>query len=196
MKLGCVIMAAGESRRFGENKLLQTFGGVPLYERAFRAVPTEIFHRVCVVTGYAPIAAMAEGLGFSVICNPDPELGVSRTIRLGLEPLQDCDGVVFMTADQPLLTDATLKKLADAFAQHPTGIIAAAHNERRGNPCLFPRDLFGDLLALQGDTGGSRVIRAYPDRLHLVEVPNRELADCDTAELLRELEHNFENISI
>lgn len=195
MKLGCIIMAAGESRRFGENKLLQTFDGVPLYRRALNAVPTEAFHRVYVVTAYEPIASLAEQMGFSVISNPNPELGVSHTIRLGLEQLQNCDGAVFMTADQPLLTRQTLLKLTTAFLQNPTAILAVSHDGQRGNPCLFPRDLFEELMALQGDTGGSRVIRAHADRLQLIEVPQQELADCDTAQLLQALEQDFQKSS-
>ena len=190
MKLGCVIMAAGESRRFGtSNKLLEDFDGVPLYGRALAAVPQAVFDRVCVVTAYAPVIRQAEKLGFRVVYNDCPELGVSRTIRLGLEPLADCDGVLFMTADQPLLTAGTVRHLAEAFAAEPSCIWAAAHAGKRGNPCLFPKDLFGPLLALEGDTGGSRVIRANADRLRLVEVPAEELADCDTAQELGELEN-------
>ena len=189
MKLGCVIMAAGESRRFGnENKLLQSFGGQPLYVRALSAVPKDRYEQICVVTGYASVAALAKEMGFLVATNDRPDLGISRTIRIGLEQLTDCDGVLFMTADQPLLSRQTLCRLAETFRQEPQCIVSAAHGGKRGNPCLFPRDLFEALLALEGDTGGSRVIKANGARLRLVEVPEEELADCDTAGTLRELE--------
>ena len=188
MKLGCVVMAAGESRRFGEaNKLLQEFDGVPLYVRALSAVPEQVFDRVCVVTGYAPIQSLARERGFLTAVNDRPELGISRTIQLGLEQMPDCDGVMFMTTDQPLLTADTLRKLAAAFAEDSNCMYAAAHDGKRGNPCLFPRDLFDELRALEGDAGGSRVIKKHPDRLHLLEVPAAELEDCDTAEALNAL---------
>ena len=195
MKLGCVIMAAGESRRFGdENKLLQPFGGLPLYVRALSAVPVEQYNPVCVVTGYEPVAVLAKEMGFLVAVNDRPDLGISRTIRMGLEQMTDCDGVLFMTADQPLLSRQTLCRLAEEFRQEPQCIVSAAHGGKRGNPCLFPRDLFGALLALEGDTGGSRVIKANSHRLRLAEVPEEELADCDTAGTLRDLEmKNCEN---
>jgi len=187
MKLGCVLMAAGSSSRFGSNKLLQEAGGVPLYRRAMNAVPTELFTQVCVVTGWEPIAKEAKARGFTVVCNDRPELGVSRTIRLGLEQLLHCDGVVFMTADQPFLTAETLKKLAAAFSETPGCILAAAHNGQRGNPCLFPKSCFSELLQLQGDKGGGRVIAQHNDLLRLVEVPAVELADADTPEALEKL---------
>lgn len=191
MRLGCVVMAAGASRRFGENKLLKTFGGVPLYRRALEAVPESEFDMVCVVTGSKEVAELAASRGFRTACNDRPELGVSRTIRLGLEGMTQMDGVLFMTADQPLLTADTLRRLAEAFRQAPQCIWAAAANGVRGNPCLFPRTLFGELTKLEGDTGGGAVIRAHRDWLRLVETPAWELADCDTVQALRDLEKNF-----
>ena len=190
MRLGCVIMAAGSSSRFGSNKLLQEFDGKPLYRRALEAVPRERFHRVCVVTGYASIAELAQTMGFVTVWNDCPELGVSHTIRLGLDGLTDCDGVLFMTADQPLLTGQTLCRLAETFAEDG-GIIAAAHNGKRGNPCLFPREFFEELTALAGDRGGSAVIRRHEDRLVLAELPAEALADIDTVEELRQMEETL-----
>ena len=187
MRLGCVIMAAGSSSRFGGNKLLTKLEGVPLYRRALEAVPPGVFDRVTVVTGYEEIAAAAAAKGFAVAENRQPEQGVSLTIRLGLESMADCDGVLFMAADQPCLTADTVKKLAAAFAAAPRCIHGAAANGQRGNPCVFPSDLFPALLALQGDTGGARVIRSHMDRLRLTEVPPRELLDADTPEALEYL---------
>ena len=187
MKLGCVVMAAGSSHRFGANKLLQDFCGKPLYRWALEAVPTELFAKVCVVTGYEPVAELAVQRGFQAIWNDRPELGVSRTIQLGLEQLTDCGSVVFMTADQPLLTAETLQRLTAQYAGRPI-IAAAAHDGKRGNPCQFSRELFPELLALEGDVGGARVIKAHPELLQLVEVPAVELLDCDTPEVLQKVE--------
>lgn len=193
MKLGCVIMAAGESRRFGENKLLRTFRGVPLYVRALDAVPPGVFDRVCVVTAYEPVAEYGRERGYLSVRNDHSDWGISRTIKLGLSSLSECDGVLFMAADQPLLTQQTLLALANAFRQTPDSIVSASHAGSRGNPCVFPKALFRELMALQGDTGGSRVIKAHPDKLRLVEVPAEELADCDTAEALSKLEEKSGN---
>ena len=188
MKLGCVVMAAGAGSRFGSNKLLAEFRGKPLYRRALEAIPGAQFCRVAVVTGYDPVAALAAGLDFCPVKNDQPELGISRTIRLGLETMKHCDGVLFMTADQPLLTARTILNLIDAFLREPDCIAAAACAGRRGNPCLFPQWLFPELLELEGDTGGSRVIRQHPQHLRLVETAAEELADCDTLQTLRALE--------
>ena len=183
MKLGCVIMAAGASRRFGENKLLQDFLGKPLFVRVLEAA-AGVFEKTIVVTGYEPVEVYAEKLGFLPVKNENPQLGVSHTIRLGMEAMKDCDGVVFAAADQPLLSRETFVRLAEAFRSEPNRIHAAAADGVRGNPCLFPKELFAELLALEGDTGGGAVIRVHSDCLRLLEVPSEELLDCDTGAAL------------
>ena len=180
MKLGCVIMAAGSGSRFGGNKLLAELAGIPLYRRALEAVPEDVFEKIAVVTGCSTVAQAARDKGFAVVSNRQPELGISLTIRLGLQAMADCGGVLFMAADQPFLTAETVKRLAQAFLAQPDCIHAAAANGRRGNPCLFPAALFPALLQLEGDTGGAKVIRANPQLLRLTEVPARELLDADT----------------
>ncbi len=184
MKPVCIVMAAGVGKRFGANKLLADFAGKPLFRWALDAIDGSCFSEVIVVTGYAPVAAAAEELGFRVVRNDRPEEGVSRTIHLGLQAAGDCSGALFMTADQPLLSAETLRQLTAAFAAEPQYLYAAAHDGMRGNPCLFPQTFFAELCQLQGDTGGSAVIRKHPEKLRLVEVPEQELFDCDTPETM------------
>ncbi len=184
MKPVCIVMAAGVGKRFGANKLLADFAGKPLYRWALDAIDGSCFSAVIVVTGYEPVAAAAEELGFRVICNDCPEDGVSRTIRLGLQAAGFCSGALFMTADQPLLSEETLRQLTERFCEESQYIYAAAHDGVRGNPCLFPQAYFAELCALQGDTGGAAVIRKHPERLRLMEVPEWELFDCDTPETM------------
>ena len=92
-----------------------------------------------------------------------------------------------MTADQPLLRRETVERLIDAWLAQPERIAALAHSGVRGNPCIFPARYFDELLALEGDRGGSAVIRQHPEALLLVEAAAEELADVDTARDLAEL---------
>lgn len=187
MKLGCVVMAAGKSSRFGENKLSQVLCGRSLIRRTLDAIPKESFSQVVVVTGDDAVASLAGQYGFSVVENRQPEKGVSHTIGLGLSRLMDCDGVLFTVSDQPMLRQATISRLVQAFSETPGGIVAAAHDGKRGNPCLFSKAFFPELLSLSGDIGGSTVIRRHEDALRLVETAAQELADCDTKEDLEKL---------
>ena len=176
-KIGCVVMAAGNSRRFGGNKLLTEWQGRPLAAWALDAVPREA--ETVVVSQYPRILAMAEERGFTPILNPRPEEGLSGTIRLGVEALAHCGGILFLVADQPRLRRDTTEALAALWRQRPEGIAVPVSGGRRGNPCLFPARLYPELLALQGDTGGSRVISRHQDLLLPLEVVAEELWDVD-----------------
>ena len=91
------------------------------------------------------------------------------------------DGALFAVADQPWLTRESVERVIAAFAAYPDTIPALSWQGRKGNPCLFPSELFPELSALAGDTGGGAVIRAHPDRLRLVEARSpAELLDVDT----------------
>ena len=93
IKIGCVVMAAGLSSRFGSNKLLTEFEGKSLAERTLNSVPADRLDRVVVVTRFPEIQAMAEACGFEVRWNNRPEDGISLTIRLGLAALSEVSGV-------------------------------------------------------------------------------------------------------
>jgi molybdenum cofactor cytidylyltransferase len=188
MHLGCVVMAAGNASRFGGNKLYAALEGKTLIRRALEAVPTERLERVVVVTQYPEIADAAKEFSFIAIMNHRPDLGISRTISLGLQQLADMDAVLFLVADQPLLQRASIAHLLNLARQHPGQIIAAAHGGMRGNPCLFPACFFPELLALEGDRGGSEVIRRHSEQLVLAEIPAQELLDVDTPSELERLQ--------
>ena len=185
--IGCLVMAAGSGSRFRANKLTAEFDGKSLIRRALEAVPKEVFSAVTVVTQYPEVAALAEEFGFSHIFNERPEDGVSRTIRLGTQAMLACDAIVYMVSDQPLLERGSVERVVACWKENPAYIVGAAHNGRRGNPCIFPREFFGELLALEGDHGGSTVIRAHPDRLLTVEIGKQELTDVDTPQALEAL---------
>ena len=156
LRIGCLVMAAGSGSRFGRNKLEAVIDGKTLLRRALEAVPREEFACVTVVTQYDGAAALAEEFGFAVVRNDRPEDGLSRTVRREVE----------------------------LFRAHPDRIVGLGHNGVRGNPCIFPRRFFPELMALTGDTGGNVVIRAHPESLLLYETAAAELRDVDTVEAL------------
>ena len=184
MKIGCVVLAAGNARRFGSNKLNATVEGESLIRRALEAVPVGLV--AVVVSQYPDILALAGEYGFAAVRNNRPDLGLSLSVRLGLEQLLDCDGTLFLVADQPWLKRDSAEALAALWAQNPGKIAAMAHGGIRGNPCLFPARFYPELLALTGDRGGSAVIRNHEEDLILLETDAWELADVDTPEALQQ----------
>lgn len=186
-KLGCVVMAAGNARRYGDNKLAAQLRGRSLILRALEAVPTEAIDSAVVVTQYTEIMRLAGKFHFAAVYNEHPDYGISHTIELGLTGLRDCDGVMFLVSDQPLLRRKSVAALARLWKSHPDSIAALSHGGVRGNPCVFPARFYPELLELTEDRGGNAVIRRHEEDLVLLEVDARELTDVDTPEALRSL---------
>ena len=103
LRIGCVVMAAGNARRFGENKLAVQVQGKALFHRALEAVPAEQFDRTVVVSQYPEVLELAHRMGFVPVPNRHPDWGISHTISLGLGKLPEMDAALFQVADQPLL---------------------------------------------------------------------------------------------
>ena len=181
LSIGCVILAAGNSVRFGENKLLTRIGEKTMIEHAFEAVPADELCAVAVVTQYESIEKLAESYGFQCIINRHPERGQSHSVILGTTALEDhCDGILYQVADQPRLKRESVSRMLDVFREHPDSIVGMSSGGRRGNPCIFPKVYFDELCRLSGDSGGRTVIERHEDELILFEVSADELTDIDT----------------
>ena len=181
LKIGCIFMASGHSKRFHENKLLSNFGGHMLVDTVFRNHPGELFNQTVVVTRYAPVAVSAAQCGFTIAENDDTTDDISKTIRLGLEALRPgMDGCMFSVCDQPLLTAESIQNLVHAFQASPDKIAVLSYNGKRGNPAIFPKALFEELKTLPCGQSGSAVIEKHHELLNLIPVKHRrELIDID-----------------
>ena len=177
-----ILMAAGIGRRFGSNKLLAPFHGRPLWEYAWeRAVEAkkELGIQVLMVSGYQPLLQAPEVIP---VCNDLPLLGASHTVRLGVKEAEKLgmQYAVFMVSDQPMLKTSSLKRLIEA--REPGKIVCLSKDGRAGNPVVFHRDFFPELLALTGDRGGKMVMHRHMDAVKWVEADKvSELTDIDTA---------------
>ncbi len=177
-----ILMAAGIGRRFGSNKLLAPFHGRPLWEYAWeRAVEAkkELGIQVLMVSGYQPLLQAPEVIP---VCNDLPLLGASHTVRLGVKEAEKLgmQYAVFMVSDQPMLKTSSLKRLIEA--REPGKIVCLSKDGRAGNPVVFHRDFFPELLALTGDRGGKMVMHRHMDAVKWVEADEMsELTDIDTA---------------
>ena len=187
MKLGCVLLAAGNGSRFGSNKLLAEYRGKPLISYALDAIPRDPFDKIVVVSQYEAVLSLAKEYSFTGIANNGPELGQSHSIHLGLSALSDCDAVLFQVADQPHLKQESVLALLEFYQEQPDCIAALGHKGQRGNPCIFPARFFPELMSICGDRGGNVIIQQHTDALRLLEVEVSELLDIDTPEILAAL---------
>ncbi|MBQ0005663.1 MAG: EF2563 family selenium-dependent molybdenum hydroxylase system protein, partial [Clostridiales bacterium] len=180
VRIGCVIMASGESRRFGENKLLTPFDGKAMIQHIIDAAK-DVFAELVIVTRHEEIKRLCDRQGVRVVLHNYP--GRNDTIRLGLEALGDeLDACVFCPADQPFITSASLRQFKDAVASDKNKIYRAASGDSIGSPVCFPSWAFDELKNLPEGKGGGVVISEHKDKMSFVEVSARELIDIDTKE--------------
>lgn len=176
-QIGCVLLASGLSRRFSGQKLLSMYRGKTLLAWALDAVVQDRFSRTVVVASEGVLAA-AEKLVCNVVYNGSPELGISHAIRLGLGAMPYIDACMFCVCDQPFLSRASLAGMAESYSG---GILALGYGQKRGNPVIFPRDCFDELLRLEGDAGGKAVIERHAHMLQMYQAKSAlELEDIDT----------------
>ena len=180
--VGCVIMASGQGKRFGGNKLMADFCGKPMIQRALDATEGLFSHRV-VVTRHEHVAQLARAQNVDVVMHDLPHR--SDTIRLGLEALGALDACMFLPGDQPLLRRETLERLLQTWQQHPNHMIRPIREDTEGSPVLFPAWAFSELKNLPVGKGGGVIIKKYPHEMICVSVSDPfELADADTPETL------------
>jgi molybdenum cofactor cytidylyltransferase len=153
-----IILAAGESTRFGAPKHLLDWKGKPFVRQVAETALQASLWPVVVVTGFraADIESALNGLPVEIIRNAEYQQGQSASIRAGVQSLSGKVGAaVFLLADQPQIPVDVIRALVESHAQHMQAILAPlVLEERRANPVLFDRDTFANLTQLTGDMGG------------------------------------------
>lgn len=188
-KVSAIVLAAGQSRRMGaRNKLLEEVGGKPMVRIAAEAALDSAAGEVIVVTGHEA-ERMAKELGdldVRLVDNPDYAEGLSTSLRAGLSAVSpDSDAAIVALADMPRVTAEVLDQLMDAFSRTPaTQIVVPTFEGKRGNPVLWGRRFFADLMTVEGDVGGRALIGAHGGLVSEIDVGADVELDVDTPEAL------------
>lgn len=174
MKVGAIILAAGQSARFGDgNKLLAEIGGEPMIRRVALAVSASCIDEVVLVvspSGGAIAKAAGEGR-WRVVVAENASAGLSASLGSGLETLPaDTSGALIALGDMPDVSTELTNKLVAAFAMCGGQSIVFPQDAdgRQGNPVVWPRGLFARLQTLTGDAGGKSVLNAHTQLWHPV----------------------------
>lgn len=177
-----ILLAAGNSCRFGKNKLLERVHGKLLYEHVLSIVQALEWEEIILVTQYEEIWNRETGKGITLIKNERPEEGIAFSISLGMKAAGPEADVMFFVCDQPYLKKETVIGMREMFLKHPEGIVCATSKERTGNPNIFSSVFYDELMSLKGDKGGKRVIKAHLELVRYYRVEERELKDMDYKE--------------
>jgi molybdenum cofactor cytidylyltransferase len=177
--VAAVVLAAGESRRWGrDNKLLAPVGDQsmvrrPMVRRTVEAVLQSGARPVIVATGHQPrlVRAALKGLDVSFCHAAGFAEGMSASLKAGIAAVPpDCAGVLICLGDMPFVAPATLDRLIGAYDPHAGWMaLVPTYDGQRGNPVLLGRPLFAEIMRLTGDKGARPLFAAIPERV--AEIP-------------------------
>lgn len=199
--ISCIIMASGMSKRFGTNKLLAPFNNNTLFENAINISRFVSFGKTLAVTRHEELVHICEREHIHCIKHNMPyrndmvHLGVSHILKETCCQKNNCPrGILFLPADQPLITKTSLQLLCLLFVYHNSDnsqhntICRLAFNENAGAPVIFPECYYNELLRLPQGKGGGFIAKKYPAQVVLVPAQDEyELYDIDTPDDLTQL---------
>jgi molybdenum cofactor cytidylyltransferase len=189
-KVAAVILAAGRSTRMGgPNKLLAELGGKTLVRIVAEQVRASKASDVIVVTGHqaAEVEKSLAGLKVRFVRNPDFADGLASSVKAGIAAVPDAaDAAVVCLGDMPLIDAHLIDRLIEAFAPDRGGLIALPVSDgRRGNPVLWSRRFFKELMTLDGDIGARHLIAKHSEAVAEVPVEGHgAFLDIDTPQAL------------
>jgi len=204
-----ILLAAGQSRRMGAQKLLLPFRGGTVIGRIAGEVLRSPVDRTFVVVSAdgASVAAALAGLPLAFVTNPDPAADMLGSVRCGLGALPpECEAVLVALGDQPSITAGLVTEMVNAFNRsgHPerslasdrspprlstgsavrsggTGaIVVPVYHGKRGHPLLFSARYSREILTLYDGEGLRGLLRAHPEEvLELPAANDSVLSDMD-----------------
>ena len=190
MKLAAVILAAGQSLRFGRNKQLECFEDLPLVRHAARAIAAVEPHIFAIVLGCdAARVASAAGVPFLIVNERHAE-GIGSSLAAAVRALGDrADALLIGLGDQPLVPASHYRDLVASSYARDDAIVASRYAGTLGAPALFGKRYFPELAALSGDRGAKALLDRHAARV--IELPCREAEiDVDTKDDYDELLKN------
>lgn len=187
--MDCILLAAGNSKRFGENKLLYPVNEKPMYrhvlDKLHQLFENQKVGHLLVVTQYAQIEEQLHQKFPNVVIvkNENPELGISFSIKLGLDVLQqispESKACMFIVGDQPYIKKDTLTGFLNEWEKQSQQIAACANEDTIGNPVIFSNAYYQQLRQLTGDRGGKKIVLANLQDTFFYQISKKELEDID-----------------
>jgi molybdenum cofactor cytidylyltransferase len=192
-KVAAIVLAAGASTRYGQPKQLLPVGGKTMLQHVVDVVLASPVDQTIVVLGHraGEIGASvrqglptAAGKPADIVANEEWQAGLSTSVQAGLRAIKpDIQAALFVLADQPAITPGIIAALLGCYHETGAPIVVPTYEGKRGNPALFDRSLFAELMKVRNDQGGRQLIERYANRTEKVEVGSEAvLVDVDTEE--------------
>jgi CTP:molybdopterin cytidylyltransferase MocA len=189
--VSAIVLAAGGSSRFGGPKTLAQLGSRPVLQHVLDVASRPGFREVVVVLGRdaGEIERLMCWRGERRVRNPNPEAGLSSSLRVGLDSVDPASGAaLLLLGDQPLVREDVIARLLAGFASAARPIVVPRYLDGGGpNPLLIHRVAWTLALEARGDRGLGPLLRDHSDLIVEIEMTGSN-PDIDTPEDLARLE--------
>ena len=175
--IAVAVLAAGQSKRFGSDKLMADLDGRPIGLHIVQTlVEMEFGWRFVVCPPHSPLEPYYRASGFAIVINENPEKGQARSLHLavGAALPTDAKALLVVLADMPFVSS---DHIADMIAAYDGDIVASCDGSAPMPPAIFPHDTWPTLLATAGDAGargllkGAKLVAASPAELRDIDEP-------------------------
>ena len=187
---GCVglLLAAGQSRRFGANKLVQPVDddGTPMVVASLRRLQAVVADSIAIVADrHDEVATLLAAEGVRLVENARAREGLGTSIACGVAASRDAQGWIVALGDMPYVPEPVIQAVVSGLEQG-ADIIAPLYREQRGHPVGFAARHAGALMQLHADEGARIIISKNPDSLTLIRVHDKAVVqDIDSPAALK-----------
>ena len=183
-----IILAAGQSTRFGKPKQLLKLNDKYLLEWVLDAALGSRLEKILLVLGHKNqeiLTALGEKTrhpDLQIIKNHHYHGGQSTSLQAGLDQVRDkYPAAMFLLGDQPMLDSETIDGLLEQFWISGKDIGVPVFEGKRGNPVIIAQKFYDPMAKITGDIGARNIIRKHPEHVAEIEI-NKPLCfiDIDT----------------
>lgn len=163
MRIVGVLLAAGFSRRYGANKLIQRLpDGTLIAVAAGRNLLAAMPESIAVVRPDVPeLANSLQDTGLRVVICDAAHLGMGASLAHGVRESIDADGWVVALADMPFILPDSIRAVAQGI-EAGEAIVAPRYAGERGHPVGFSARYRAELSRLSGDEGARQILKRDP----------------------------------
>ncbi|MBM3124306.1 MAG: nucleotidyltransferase family protein [Chloroflexi bacterium] len=185
--ISAVILAAGQSRRMGQPKMLLPWGNTTVIGHVIQTLRLADILDVLVVTGgvHEQVSTAVLELHANTVFNENyHSQELLSSIQCGLRWLPpETAAALICLGDQPQIQELTVRRICQAYLLHGSPLIVPSYRMRRGHPWLIGRSLWNSLLELDPSGSPREFINENQNRIEYVVVDSPSvIEDLDTPE--------------
>jgi molybdenum cofactor cytidylyltransferase len=185
--ISAIILAAGQSRRMGQPKMLLPWGQLTVIEEVIKTFMGAGIEDILVVTGGTRelVEKVIEPYPVQKIYNSNYEAGeMLSSLQLGLRALPDrVQATLIGLGDQPQIQERTVRLVCEAYRESQSKLVVPSFQMRRGHPWLVATPLWNEVLKLEPPESPRDFLNRHATDIHYVEVDTSSiLTDLDTPE--------------